>query len=159
VVSYDPNVITMFAQRLYARAAIVIALHTVIGVVLGGVAGKFAYGTGSMLILAAVGGVLGFLLGSQRAFLLKLQAQTALCQIQIEQNTRGGAMRSPEQASETTATQGAVAAESAEASRRAAENLAASGNTVAQISKELQKWRGLSAAEADELARSVKARS
>lgn len=39
--------------------------------------------------------------------------------------------------------------------RTAAEALAASGHTADEISKELQQWRGLSAAEANDLARSV----
>lgn len=33
-------------------------------------------------------GLLGWALGRERAFVLKLQAQTALCQTQIELNTR-----------------------------------------------------------------------
>lgn len=31
---------------------------------------------------------LGFLIGQERAFRLKLQAQIALCQVRIEENTR-----------------------------------------------------------------------
>ena len=117
-----------------------------------------------MLIGGVLVGVVGFLLGSQRAFLLKLQAQTALCQIQIEQNTSGGPGFSPARSNEPTANsilpaQPAVAEDSAEGNQRAAENLAASGNTAAQISRELQKWRGLSAGEADALAKSVTSRS
>ena len=40
-----------------------------------------------------------------------------------------------------------------EASLSAARNLAASGHNAAEISKELQKWRGLSVVESDDLAR------
>jgi hypothetical protein len=42
---------------------------------------------------------------------------------------------------------------SGEASLSAAKNLAASGHNATEISKELQKWRGLSPEESDELAR------
>ena len=43
----------------------------------------------------------------------------------------------------------------AQGNRTAAETLAASGHSAAQISAELQQWRGLSPAEADTLASSV----
>jgi hypothetical protein len=33
-------------------------------------------------------GLLGFWIGSNKAFVLKLQAQTALCQVKIEENTK-----------------------------------------------------------------------
>jgi hypothetical protein len=40
---------------------------------------------------AVVGGLMGFAIGSQRAFWYKLQAQLALCQMTIEKNTRSAA--------------------------------------------------------------------
>ena len=45
--------------------------------------------------------------------------------------------------------------EEAQGHRIAAANLAASGHNAAQISKELQKWRGLSAQDADSIAAST----
>lgn len=89
MVNYDPGVIKTFAKLLYERANTVIAVNTVIGVIVGAAAGKFAFGNGGMAVLAFIAGAIGYLIGSQKAFLLKLQAQTALCQVQIEQNTRG----------------------------------------------------------------------
>ena len=50
------------------------------------------------------------------------------------------------------------ATEEASGSLSAARNLAASGHSAAQISNELQKWRGLDSAEADALAQSVVSR-
>ena len=44
-----------------------------------------------MLALAVFGLGIGVAFGLEKAFLLKLQAQTALCQLQIEANTRAGA--------------------------------------------------------------------
>lgn len=88
MISYDPAVIRTFAQTLYDRAATIMFVYTAIGVVIGGTTGKFAFGNTGMFILAGLAGGIGYFIGSQRAFLLKLQAQTALCQVQIEQNTQ-----------------------------------------------------------------------
>lgn len=93
-VAYDENVILDFADDLYRRAASLVVGHTVLGVVLGGLigaAGSVATtnlsGVGVALV-AVLGGVLGFAAGRSRAFSLKLAAQTALCQVRIERNTR-----------------------------------------------------------------------
>ncbi len=80
MVSYDPAVIRTFAQTLYDRAATIMFVYTAIGVVIGGTVGKLAFGNTGMFFLAALAGGIGYFIGSQRAFLLKLQAQTALCQ-------------------------------------------------------------------------------
>jgi len=48
-------------------------------------------GTAAVIIVALVGAVLGYLVGNDRAFALRLMAQTALCQMQIERNTRPAA--------------------------------------------------------------------
>lgn len=37
---------------------------------------------------AVVAGLIGYAIGTEKAFQLKLQAQTALCQVKIEENTR-----------------------------------------------------------------------
>ena len=87
MVSYDAAVIKTFAQKLYERAATVVAVHAIVGILVGGVAGRFSFGNTGMFVLAAIAGAIGYFLGSQKAFSLKLQAQTALCQVQIEQNT------------------------------------------------------------------------
>jgi len=88
MVSYDPAVIRNFAQTLYDRAATIMFVYTAIGVAIGGTVGKLAFGNTGMFILAAFAGGIGYFIGSQRAFMLKLQAQTALCQVQIERNTQ-----------------------------------------------------------------------
>ncbi|HTI71839.1 MAG TPA: hypothetical protein VMF06_17820 [Candidatus Limnocylindria bacterium] len=93
--SYDPEVIQRFADRLYARSAGVILVSTLLGGIIGFVVDPFIQqalpGNLSVNVPQWVSGlvfaVLGFLQGTERAFLLKLQAQTALCQMQIEQNT------------------------------------------------------------------------
>lgn len=104
MIEYEPTVIREFADKLYARAATIVLAHSVAGglsgVAVGAWAGAWtAYldrrAGGALLIIASfavVGGVLvallGYLVGSARAFALRLQAQQALCQLQIEENTR-----------------------------------------------------------------------
>ncbi|MFZ2875057.1 MAG: hypothetical protein WAZ94_11320 [Phycisphaerales bacterium] len=92
---YDSQILQKFADKLYARANGIIVAWTLIGLIAGGVGGAFiesAVRTGNGVVIIAVAAVLcailGFAMGSSRAFLLKLQAQQALCQRQIELNTR-----------------------------------------------------------------------
>jgi hypothetical protein len=92
MISYDPTVIRTFAQQLYDRASTIVIVNTLIGILIGGTIGKFVFGNGGLLMLAAAGGGIGFFLGMQKAFILKLQAQTSLCQVQIEENTRPSAV-------------------------------------------------------------------
>jgi F0F1-type ATP synthase assembly protein I len=91
-VKYDPSIILKFADQLYRRANSIIIGYTLIGALIGGVGGAVqGYANSSdpwWLIGAAIFGVVGFAMGNQSAFSLKLQAQTAMCQVQIEQNTR-----------------------------------------------------------------------
>jgi hypothetical protein len=113
---YDPNVIYKFATRLYSRAQSLVLVHTLIGILIGGSLGK-AYSTyteitasPSNAVLSTFGlgqpaqssppttdwtligvlivGLVGFWIGWNKAFILKLQAQTALCQAKIEENTK-----------------------------------------------------------------------
>ncbi|MBI2813859.1 MAG: hypothetical protein HYX71_06210 [Opitutae bacterium] len=89
---YDPTLIQKFADKLYAQARSIVITCTVIGIIAGGFAGHFLgdYSTRKTyaIIGAVVIGLLGFAIGQARAFALRLQAQTALCQMKIEENTR-----------------------------------------------------------------------
>ncbi len=65
-----------------------------VGVVIALLGGN-SFGSGAVtymfmvaVLLVPFASGLAYLAGSQRAFALKLQAQTALCQVQIELNTR-----------------------------------------------------------------------
>ena len=88
--TYDPQVIFQFADRLYRQATQAIASSAIIGVVIGLAIGYYLQKSIGLyaLIGAVVLGLIGYVLGTQRAFALKLQAQTALCQVKIEENTR-----------------------------------------------------------------------
>jgi len=95
---YNPEIIQAFADRLYARAALSMVLSTVLGGLIGLVAAPFILQALPVAVVlrcpewvpAVLLGVIGFFQGVEKGFLLKLQAQTALCQLQIERNTRPG---------------------------------------------------------------------
>ena len=93
---YDPTFVKEFASSLYKQAKTVVPGHFFIGVFLG----MFIFGSISSVLLntinflivslgVLVGGVLGLGSGKYKASELRLQAQLALCQIKIEENTRG----------------------------------------------------------------------
>lgn len=104
MVSYDPNLIIQFADRLYARANRLIATYVIRGFLLGGlvpgllffIVSRVAGGAGLrmgeglcvFLPLGAIGAAIGWSIATEKVFVLKLQAQQALCQLQIEMNTR-----------------------------------------------------------------------
>ena len=94
--AYEPEVFRRFATRLYARAGLSAVLSTVLGLLIGLVAAPYILQSLPAAIAlkfpewgcAVLLGLIGLGQGLERGFLLKLQAQTALCQLQIEQNTR-----------------------------------------------------------------------
>lgn len=101
MVEYDRSVIHEFAQRLYRRAKATIAVSTLVGLLAGAGFGYFIAGNirGSspailVTISAVIVGAIGYYIGVERSFKLRLMAQTALCQVMIEANTspsaRGG---------------------------------------------------------------------
>jgi hypothetical protein len=99
-IDYDSRVIEQFAHSLYKRAAAASKVSLVVGAFLGGVFGGIpltslsahwpvphALGYFTLLGASVSGGYLGHLVGEARAFGYKLQAQSALCQVEIERNT------------------------------------------------------------------------
>jgi hypothetical protein len=96
MVQYDPSIIQQMADALYTQAKGIEARYALLGLLLGGCsgyAGAAAADFGVPLILliggAVTGALLGFGIARPKAFLLRLQAQQALCQVKIEENTRG----------------------------------------------------------------------
>lgn len=96
---YDEKVIEQFAEQLYSEAASLVKSTTtkwtflgLLGGLIGGAAMENWNGPTYAAIGAVLGGVLcgaiGYNTSTRRVFSLKLQAQTALCQAQIERNTR-----------------------------------------------------------------------
>jgi hypothetical protein len=97
---FDPRIIEAFAERLYSKASSFLVGSVVVGVVLGMAFGAVPltslgeswpipsmFGFATMLVGAILGGIVGYAVGDTRAFGYKLQAQTALCQLEIERNS------------------------------------------------------------------------
>lgn len=103
--NYDPDIIQSFADRLYAQARSLVARYTAAFTFFGLVLGFLFYAFMSKTAdadtknaiqwmpwaLGGVFGLAGWSFGNERAFGLRLQAQTALCQKKIEENTRRAA--------------------------------------------------------------------
>ncbi|HLJ28500.1 MAG TPA: hypothetical protein VKY85_17445 [Candidatus Angelobacter sp.] len=101
-VQYDPSVLQFHAAELYRRAKWIAwgtalrygAAAFLIGIAVSIILGReqvFADSSTSTLIVAVialVGSLIGFDVGTGRAFRFKLQAQQILCQVKIELNTR-----------------------------------------------------------------------
>jgi len=92
MIEYDPKIIQQLADRLYRQAKSTVISFTVFGALVGGGGGAAAGPTPPSAIGGLVGavilGLFGFLIGQEIAFHLKVRAQTVLCQLRIEENTR-----------------------------------------------------------------------
>ncbi len=101
-VSYDPDIIKNAAQALYDEARVIVRntlikygfLSFLIGVgvcIFSNLNAKlgvgFVFGFG--IIFLVIGAYIGRKAASTKAFELKLKAQTALCQVEIEKQSRG----------------------------------------------------------------------
>jgi hypothetical protein len=97
---FDPTIIERFAERLYEKAHAFVVGSVVAGAALGVAFGAVpltslgeswpipsSFGFATMLVGAVAGAILGYRIGDARSFAYMLQAQTALCQLQIERNT------------------------------------------------------------------------
>jgi hypothetical protein len=60
------------------------------GVMTGASIGLASPGLQTTVVAAILLGIVGYIVGRGKAFRLELEAQLALCQVQIEKNTRGG---------------------------------------------------------------------
>lgn len=95
MVQYDPVVIQSYADALYRAADRIVLVTALLGGLLGGIVGYAlgaAMGSGSSVIFGLVGlgagGFIGHSRGMSKTFQLRLEAQLALCQVEIEFNTR-----------------------------------------------------------------------
>jgi hypothetical protein len=98
--AYDPRIIEQFAENLYRKASTFVAGSIVVGVALGAAFGAVPltslgdawpipplFGFATLLLGGLLGGVIGYVIGDTRSFGYRLQAQSALCQLQMERNT------------------------------------------------------------------------
>ncbi len=97
---YDPKVIEQFAEKLYRKASSFVAGSGVIGASLGAAFGAVPLtslgaawpipsylGFATLLLGGLLGALIGYVIGDTRSFGYRLQAQSALCQLQSERNT------------------------------------------------------------------------
>lgn len=95
-VSYDPEIIHKFADKLYSEARWLAFRYAVLFGLVGAAAGAaFASaadqpGAAPSLCVAGVAALLGAAIGQSKGFELRLRAQLALCQLKTEMNTRPG---------------------------------------------------------------------
>lgn len=93
-VRYDPQVIVTFAERLYRRARSIVISYGVAGFFAGLIFGPLLSGSLNIsyglraLLFAGAGAIGGVVFARNKAFALRLLAQQALCQMEIEKNTR-----------------------------------------------------------------------
>jgi hypothetical protein len=121
-IDYDPHVIEAFAESLYRKAGAARRGSTAVGVVLGGAFGGVpltslgeawpipqSFGFATLMIGMIVGALIGHVIGDARAFGYKLQAQAALCQVEIQRNTQATVQATLVHAAATTPEPVAVA--------------------------------------------------
>jgi hypothetical protein len=102
--NYDPQVIEQFAAKLYRKASAFVAGSAIVGGAVGGAFGAVPltslgeawpipsiFGFATTLIGIGAGTLVGYVIGDTRSFGYRLQAQTALCQLQTERNTAAAA--------------------------------------------------------------------
>lgn len=102
MVKYDATVLQQFADSLYAKARSIVINYAIFGLILGGGCGLVVsslvhsgsragvpmLGTLLWAIPTIMGLAVGISIGQMKAFMLRLEAQRTLCQVQIEANTR-----------------------------------------------------------------------
>ena len=94
MVEYNPKIIQTYACGLYKQAQSIVACYFFIGIftsiILFAKISDILKGEFDFLIVAIgvfVGGVIGLFAGRNRSFEMKLEAQQALCQVKIQENT------------------------------------------------------------------------
>ncbi len=89
MITYDPKVIQECAEQLYTKAESIVRNYSILGFVIVGIVSIVQqHNLIPSLIGAIAGGFIGFNFGTEKAFQYKLQAQTALCQVEIESNSK-----------------------------------------------------------------------
>jgi len=87
-IQYNPDSVQKLVVRLDRRATLVLVLWPLIGVLIGGFAGRELSGNLVAVIGAVVGGYCGYLFGSMRRMYYKVQVQTMLWQKRVEELLR-----------------------------------------------------------------------
>ena len=89
MVTYDAKLLREYADRLHRSASQTLVMYSLAGTVTGASVGLVSHDLEQTVVAAILVGILGYLMGKGKASRAKLEAQLALCQVQIEENTRG----------------------------------------------------------------------
>src|SRR6266498_3286331 len=105
--AFDPAIIERYVENTYRKATAVFLGSVVAGVMIGAIFGAMPltslgsswpiprlFGFATMMVGAVVGGVIGYLIGDTRAFLARLQGQTALAQIEAAKDRKSTRLNS-----------------------------------------------------------------
>lgn len=95
MVEYDPKIIQNYANELYNQAKSVVTCYFFIGmfasIIVFSKISDMLKNEFDFLIIAIgvfVGAIIGLFAGKNRSFEMKLEAQQALCQVKIQENTK-----------------------------------------------------------------------
>lgn len=94
MMEYDSQVIKVHAQQLHDQAKSITLVSTILYTIIGAAIGMYVpdlFGMGQWFVFlscAALAGGFGYDAGKSKSFQLRLAAQNALIQVQIEENTR-----------------------------------------------------------------------
>jgi hypothetical protein len=89
---YDPTEAQEIVDQLQKRAAAAPITYTWYGVAIGGLGAALWFISMRWIVFsvsgAVLGGIIGFRLGQSHALTLRTRAQSLLCQMKVEENTR-----------------------------------------------------------------------
>jgi hypothetical protein len=98
---FDPRIIERYVETTYRKATAIFVGSVTAGVMIGAVFGATPltslgsawpipkiFGFATMLSGAFIGGLIGYIVGDTRAFICRLQGQTALAQVETAMNSR-----------------------------------------------------------------------
>lgn len=92
---YDPSVFVQVAERLYTTAQLTVAFYVIALAALGApLAFFFGRDQVSLAVGAILGGLLGYVVGSEKALQIRFQAQVGLALVELVELTRAGAAAS-----------------------------------------------------------------
>lgn len=88
MVTYDARLVQEYAHRLHRSATQLVVTYAFGGAVTGGSLGFIVRDLQSTVLATMLVAVIGYFIGRDKALRLKLEAQLALCQMEIEQHLR-----------------------------------------------------------------------
>ncbi len=92
MISFDPSIVRTTADRLNEQAKVTVFLHVLGGGLALGFSSWYVANPAIATLCGAsglvLGAIVGAVVGQGKALVLRGQAQSLLCQVEIEQNTR-----------------------------------------------------------------------